>query len=287
MLLSSDPAALTAALAAHARTATVEAEYGDRLVSGTIATLAHHGPRAAQPAPCVADLVPAPLDAIGLSHLDLDSLSGVLGLLGQRRAQDQSFWQLAAYVDVHGAHRLDQAGASVVDRQRLVAWWAWHDAHPCYPPRDGSVLDATAAVRAASVVLSEILGDDANRLAAGPLWLAQRAQLNADSFVGWEGDVLLRAAPAFTNHLYQDPDGRVARAVVAFHQVHGALTVSLADPEPGVSCRQLVQELWGPLAGGHDGIAGSPRGARMGLSEWVALTHAVVTALALRTPGRQ
>ena len=54
---------------------------------------------------------------------------------------------------------------------------------------------------------------------------------------------------------------------MAFNQRTGAITVSLADPIEGVSCREIVQDLWGPDAGGHDGIAGSPRGVRMGFGD--------------------
>ena len=43
ILLSNDPTKLAEALAAHRRTATVEAEYGDVTVQGSVATLAHHG----------------------------------------------------------------------------------------------------------------------------------------------------------------------------------------------------------------------------------------------------
>ena len=47
----------------------------------------------------------------------------------------------------------------------------------------------------------------------------------------------------------------------------GSITISLAEPITGVSCRAIVQiafpdknEKGEFLAGGHDGIAGSPRG---------------------------
>jgi hypothetical protein len=52
-------------------------------------------------------------------------------------------------------------------------------------------------------------------------------------------------------------------AVVAHNKHVGTITVSLESPIPGVSCRDVVQKLWGELAGGHAGIAGSPRGQVM------------------------
>ena len=37
----------------------------------------------------------------------------------------------------------------------------------------------------------------------------------------------------------------------------------MADGGKRVSAKELVQELWGNEAGGHTGIAGSPRGQEM------------------------
>jgi hypothetical protein len=55
----------------------------------------------------------------------------------------------------------------------------------------------------------------------------------------------------------------VGRVVICHNLALGSITVSLADPIPGFSCRDVVQDLWWPEAGGHDGIAGSPRGREM------------------------
>ena len=37
----------------------------------------------------------------------------------------------------------------------------------------------------------------------------------------------------------------------------------MADGGKELSAKNIVQELWGPEAGGHPGIAGSPRGKEM------------------------
>jgi hypothetical protein len=55
----------------------------------------------------------------------------------------------------------------------------------------------------------------------------------------------------------------VGVGIVAYNDSLGSITISLADPIKGVSCREVVQTLWGQQAGGHDGIAGSPRGQIM------------------------
>jgi hypothetical protein len=266
VLLSSSPEALRAALAPYASTATVEAEYGDVVVEGSLDTLAHHGPRAKNPAPCLRENRELGVECVGVSHLDLDALGGVLAILG-RKPEAEGFWKLAAYVDTHGPHRLGEAGAEPVDVARLHAFWAWSEMHRVFPPRDGGVLDVTDRVEEAKRALVAILDGDQSFLRAGEEFARREEELNSSSFVQVVGEVIVRVSPAFVNHLYATPDGRICRGVVSFNATRGEITASLAEPVPGVSCRKLVQELWGPRAGGHDGIAGSPRGERRSLED--------------------
>lgn len=292
IFISSDPDQLDAKLNEFKATATVEAEYGDRLVKGSVTTMAHHGPRAGNPAPCLSNnwnSNPALLvDAIGLSHLDLDAIGGVAALLG-RKPDAHTFWQLAAFVDVNGAHKLGDAGATVADLARLYAWWAWNEAHKVYPPRDGSVADVTDDVHRAIAVLGLIMEDNLDLLAAGDKFRADEAKLNEESFVGFiaNGDVLLRVAPQFVNHLYATPGGAVAKAVAAYNTLQGSVTISLADPIPGISCGEIVKKLWGELAGGHAGIAGSPRGSRMELKDLLDAAWVLAGMTALLTAEKK
>lgn len=257
-------------------TATVEAEYGDVVVEGSLRTLAHHGPRAGAPAPCLFDNQPeGHPDVVGMSHLDLDAIGGVLALLGRKPAA-ASFWTLAAFVDVNGAHKLGVSGASAEDLRRLYAWWAWNEAHKVYPPRDGSVADVEDEFLRAEAHIRAILSGDEGLLAAGDEFKAKSAKLNAESYVDCADGVVVRVASAFVNHLYDTPSGtEVGRAVVGFNPITGAVTVSLADPIPGVSCREMVQVLWGPEAGGHAGIAGSPRNKRMTFKDLASAVEVV------------
>lgn len=263
--IANNAAALAATLSAFERTATVEAEYGDVVVEGSHVTLAHHGSRAGNPAPCLADnwaqadgLLREAVDAVGLSHLDLDALGGCLALMGEK-PDYPSFWALAAHVDVRGPHRVAEAGASEEDLARLHAFWAWSAEHRVMPPRDGSAADVTAAVEDAHWALLRILDGETEYLAAGASFKEASEALNAASFVEASGSVLLRQHGGFVNHMYTAPDGAVAKAVVGFNTVTGAVTVSFADAPPAGGAVGIVQRLWGPLAGGHAGIAGSPR----------------------------
>lgn len=263
-LLASSATILQATLVEYDRTGTVEAEYGDFCVEGSVVTLAHHGSRSHNPAPCLRDDGDLALDVVGLSHLDLDALGGCLALVG-RKPEAPGFWELAAFVDIHGAHKLHVSGASAEHLRALHAWWAWSEANRVYAPRDGSILNVTNAVWTASEALARILSGSITLLNAGDAWKKAADALNADSFVEPVGDVCIRVSSKFVNHMYCGPDGREYKAVVSLNPRTGACTVSFADTPEGEGARGIVQSMWGPEAGGHVGIAGSPRDRRMQL----------------------
>jgi hypothetical protein len=296
-LISNNAATLAAALAQHPRFATVEAEYGDVCVQGSreALTLAHHGSRSANPAPCLAPNWPraealylGAADAVGLSHLDLDALGGCLALLGEKPDDEDrghgDFWALAAHVDIRGPHRLAEANASEENLARLHAYWAWSAEHRVLPPRDGSVADVTDAVEEAHCALLRILDGDEKLLAAGAAFKAAGEALNEASLVEASGPVLLRQHAGFVNHLYTTPSGVVAKAVVGFNPATGAVTVSFADTPPAGGAVAIVQGLWGPLAGGHAGIAGSPRGQALTIEDAREAVLATLVALGEARP---
>ena len=78
--------------------ATVEAEYGTECVPGRVVTLAHHGPRSSNPAPCNTETEILPEGStIMLSHLDLDAVGGALALMGVK-PEDPEFWKAAEFI---------------------------------------------------------------------------------------------------------------------------------------------------------------------------------------------
>ena len=266
ILLSNDPTKLAEALAAHRRTATVEAEYGDVTVQGSVATLAHHGKNAGNRCPCsyenhefeslLGGRRNGALDAIGISHVDLDTFGGVAALLGHKLSAP-SFWKLAEQVDLQGAHKLATFGASEEDLARLYAFWAWSTTYRIYAPRDGSVLPVTAQVSLSIGIINEILKGNANLLEAGREFRDAETALNASSLLREYGSgerlarVLLRSAGTFTNHLYNTPDSEIADAVVGYNTENKSVTVSFSDGQ-GDACA-FVQSLW------HRGVWASGR----------------------------
>lgn len=260
---------------------TVEAEYGEAVVSGSLLTMAHHGPRAGQKAPCAYgnDCVQkTPGLVVGVSHVDLDTIGGIMAALGSK-LDVPSFWRLAEQVDLGGAHKLATFGANVEDLGRLYAYWAFSQSVRVYAPRDGSVADVTSDVFQHVEALTAILSGARALLDAGEAFRDDESALNRETFQSIEGGVILRSSIRFVNHLYVAPDGQVGRAVVTHNSGNdlsgGAITLSLADPIEGVSCGAILRDLFGPEAGGHAGIGGSPRGKPLPYSEAVRTADAI------------
>jgi len=273
-------------------THTVEAEYGSIVVEGLYLTLAHHtNEYKHNEPPCVGDnFNPCYLNTttgiecdneirasrcidphqaclkdnwlIGISHFDLDTLGGILRILGLKSTYNNSFWELAGAIDVKGIHKMEDI-LSLPEigmiKNQLDAFWAWSESNRLFAPRDGSVLDCTDFItNAIDVLNNRIFSYDTELLQQGREWAAAKEQLDTESFVGEHEGVILRKSEQFVNHLY-----RTAKAVVSYNTKTKAITLSLADPIEGVNCSELAKELWGELAGGHAGIAGSPRGQEM------------------------
>ena len=272
---------LAATVDAHV---TVEAEYGSVVATGSVYTAAHHQPgMEALPAPCEDTGIPVlESGTVLVSHLDLDTIGGCLRTMDSSLMEAfayDSFWKLAGFVDVNGPHKLGQADASEKDLARLYAFWAWKRTNVGQISRD-ECTDVTDLIWEAEGALSLILdgshsngyGNATELLAAGVQMRDDEAALNRSTMVETSSSVITRVTsfdPAdgqgFCNHLYADVDGKPYAAVVAFAKCGGPITISLADAIEGVSCREVMQEMFGPEAGGHDGIAGSPRNERMSL----------------------
>lgn len=265
---------------------TVEAEYGSQVVRGSLYTAAHHGAPGSEfegrhtkkeggrPSPCNDPNIPVLVGAealVVISHLDLDSIGGCLRAHPQFQdlftAQTEAFWNMAEYVDVNGPHQLATSWFDDQDKARLRAFWAWSRAQP---RADFSrVTDVTLVVEVAGEILRRILADDEELLERGRAFAKEEAALDKASFrlalpLGAPSDssnvLLLRESEQFVNHLYTSPHGFEAQAVIAFNPKVGSVTISVPRPNSRLNCRDAVQAVFGPLAGGHGTIAGTPRG---------------------------
>lgn len=261
VIASSTPALLNEALrlaeAGSIPTATVEAEYGDICVSGSWATLAHHGPRAHLPCPCIlANRQDTPDTLlVGISHLDLDTLGGVLSLLGTKPDAPE-FWDLAAQVDVRGPHMLPLLTKDEGLVAQLNAFWAWSDAHRLSLP-PGQIVDATVAIEEARLALLAILAGDNALLEAGQTWADKKASLATSTLRGVRGPVAFRVGEVFVNHLYTSTQ----TAIVGYNPTKGILTASFVDEvtHGDADVSQILKGFFGPEAGGRKTVGGGPR----------------------------
>lgn len=301
--------------------ATVEAEYGDKVIDGERITLAHHGPRANNPAPCNdAKAVPIGSDSIVLiSHLDLDTLGGILAL-HKEKPDDPEFWKAAEYIDVNGPHHIHELPQEIQDK--LNAYYAFENEQRQVDGRPDRehVQDVTEAVNRYAEGIDTILDDrdysrEIEKLAAlrdsvddvglsgeyaasvqwmmeqkmerknrhnamieaGRKWERETTQAVEDRLVKEDENVRAFSTNGpFCNGSYYSPQQeRIIPAVVSFNEKFNSITLSFADGGKDFSAREIVQELWGPEAGGRDGIAGSPRGQEMTRDDLETIYHKV------------
>lgn len=278
-LLSSNPEKLAEAIKGK-RSITIEAEYGDIVVEGSILTLAHHGSRSGNPAPCLAEVSEELPEVIGLSHIDLDTIGGCMSVLGIKPKKHRSFWELAAFVDVNGPHKLKTFEHSDVDNRMLHAFWAFNETHKVFPPRDGSVMDVTSLIDEFMLAVISILNQSEEMLVAGDKFKTDENDLNESSFVEGDSTVIVRKADKFVNHLYVAPgEAAPSKSCVTLNKERKAITISFSDPIPGVSACDIAQSLWGLKAGGHAGIAGSPRDSEMSEEDLYKAVSAIREAI--------
>lgn len=236
---------------------TVEAEYGANVKKGKKATYAHHtGEYKGKPA--VSTIKPPPLGTgtILVSHLDLDTIITCLDLLGKGGMISDQFRKISGFIEPHRLKDLE--GITEEDEDKIHAWWS----HEQNSKRYNDVQDVTIDIIKAGEELSKIMKHDPESIAKGKQLKNDTGKLEKESFVTVSGDIIERKADNFVNHLYRH-DNKVYKGVAALNTKYGSVTISLERPISGVSCREIVQALWGPEAGGHDGIAGSPRGKAM------------------------
>lgn len=241
-------------------TASVEAEYGDDVVCGRIVTLAHHGPRCGQPAPCVAQVNKIIGGTILVSHIDLDTLGGIMALTGVK-PDAPDFWEGAAFVDVMGPHHIHELHDEV--QSMLNAYYAFAEAHK--GERITTIADITEAIEPHVSAVVCLCGEDTpaktNLLREGAEWRNRVTQAVEGCLVCEDENVRAFKTPGvFCASSYYSPNiGAVAKATVTLNTKFGAITVAFEDGGKAHSAKAIVQSLWGEGAGGRDGIAGSPR----------------------------
>ena len=71
-------------------------------------------------------------------------------------------------------------------------------------------------------------------------------------------NIIVRSSNPFVNHLYKHND-ILADIIIAKNTATGSVTMSRRDDSITINCCSVMQVVYGSQAGGHAGIAGSPR----------------------------
>lgn len=287
IIISSNPKSLSDELSKYQHTATVEAEYGDITVPGSIITMAHHGDNCNNLCPCLYMIdnpnVKFNLDAIGISHFDLDTFGGMLYLL-QINVMSSKFWTLAADIDMKGIHNVDTGELT----ELFDAFYAFSSVNRICPPRDGSVQEINVEVEKYieffkllnDCEISECNSEKHNQiLENGQKWRKELETLKSESFLKSNSNskigVILRSSPKFVNNLYDD----IHQVIVGYNPVTKRITLSKADESIPLDCNKIMKEYFGDEAGGHAGIAGTPRDKEFKLEDAETLYDKISTII--------
>lgn len=245
-------------------TATVEAEYGEKVIKGEQVTLAHHIKEYENnPAPCNTPNVPVLADdsTIVVSHLDLDTLGGIAALMG-RKKEDAEFWKTAEFIDLNGPHNLFQVEEET--RKKYIAYQAYQANHR--NPRFTEITNVTDIVLEHLGIIDRVIDGDKILIQEGIKWNEETKKKIEECLVFENDNVRVFNSPEgvfCSASYYSEKQGKVIPSTVTRNGKFKSVTVAMADGGKKVSAKELVQELWGNEAGGHPGIAGSPRGQEM------------------------
>ena len=246
---------------------TIEAEYGEKCIEGTELTLAHHGPRSNNQAPCYASIeTPVNPDKILISHMDLDTVGGIMLVLGEK-PENEKFWTAAEYIDVNGPHHVHEFSQETQDL--LNAVWAEefkiNQAEGRFP-RD-VISDATDNYNKRAESIKAVLDPERNKelIENGREWEQEATKATEDKLLYETKDYRVFSTDGvFCSAAYYSPaDDEVKKATIVFNQKFSSITLAFEDGGKTANAAKILQGIFGPEAGGREGIAGSPRGKVM------------------------
>ena len=241
--------------------ATVEAEYGNRAIEGDVITLAHHIEKYKNnPAPCNAQNVPVLADGstILVSHIDLDTLGGIAALMG-RKKDDPKFWETAEFIDLNGPHNLYKVDEN--EKDKYNAYQAYSSKNRL--PRFTQITDVTDVVKRSLDVLDRVLDGDKELIEEGKIWDKELKE-KIESCVVFENDNIRvfdsKDGVFCASSYYSEKQGKVIPSTITYNEVTKNIVLAFEDGGKKLKANKILQELHGNEAGGHDGIAGGPRG---------------------------
>lgn len=248
--------------------ASVEAEYGNFTIEGREITLAHHGANRGNICPCLNKVELRDDDAvIIISHIDMDTIGGVLSLVGGKPEICKDFWNIVAFVDLNGPHKLQLRHFEtfdVVDKQTIEVLWSCfkyiEENVPRFTGKD-LIVDVTQVFMDLHRFLIDVSQNLDKYAEEGRIWNKIKGDEIDQYLVSGNEHLRVFAAPFFANGAYYSKIlKRIVPAVVNLNPTVGSITLSFEDGGEKFNAAAIMREFFGPEAGGHAGIAGSPRG---------------------------
>lgn len=243
--------------------ATVEAEYGEKVLEGDKITLAHHVEKYKNcNAPCnrnVEKLKDG--ETIVISHIDLDTIGGCLALLGVK-PEDEEFWKGAEFIDIKGNHHIKELSKEVEDK--INAYSAYNSTLEKVDRT--KITDVTERILSYKSILERIINNDKELIKKGIEW-TQEISTKIEKCLEYETDnvrIFRSVDNIFCSaSYYSETKKKIIPTTLTYNMVTKSITLAFEDGGEKYSAKEIVQNLWGDKAGGHRGIAGSPRGVEM------------------------
>lgn len=210
--------------------ATVEAEYGDKVIKGSEVTLSHHAEEYKNnPAPCNTSNVPVLEDnsTIVVSHLDLDTLGGIAALMG-RKKEDSAFWEAAEFIDLNGPHNLFQVKEET--RKKYVAYQAYSANHRT--PRFTELTDVTDIVLEYLNIIDKAIDGDKDLIQDGIKWDEETKKRIEDCLIFENDNVRVFYSPDgifCSAAYYSENQGKVIPCTVTLNGKYQSITVAMED----------------------------------------------------------
>lgn len=219
----------------HNVKATVEAEYGAECMTGSVITMAHHGTRSSNPAPCNWSDVPVLTDGeILVSHLDLDSMGGIMALMGTK-PDNPEFWKAAEFIDLNGPKPKNMNQLSQDIQDKLNAFYNYTDKAVPDLRRSSGAVDITNLVLDTADAISDIVNEDRPRhnemIEAGIKWKQDiYDKVEKCIYLDSPNVRVFSTKNLFCNVNYESSVfNRVSPAIVSYNSTRKDITLSFYD----------------------------------------------------------
>lgn len=182
--ISTNPDSLRALKPTH----TVETVYEGVTVEGSLITLAYNSDTPNDDSqPCIGGNIPPchlsitngadcndaqaemrchrdcliPTWTIGLSHIGLNTLGGVMRILNYKDAKNDRFWEIVADIDMFGVDKIITSSNDTKELAQLKAFWTWNNTNYFSPPMfDDNAVDVTEYILTAIDALKKIFASE-------------------------------------------------------------------------------------------------------------------------------